>query len=872
MGVTAAQKFKLKNLIKELEQYRGRHTELVSVYIPVGYDLNKILNHLNEEQGTANNIKSASTRKNVIDALERMIQHLKLYPKTPDHGLAVFSGNIASREGQNDVKVWSVEPPLPVQFRIYRCDKEFLLDPLREMCEDKDIYGLVVIDRRDANIALLKGKTIVPLLSTHSEVPGKTRAGGQCLLPESIVQLSDGCLPEMRKVHNPHRVKSIVMDKYSINDSDIIDKWDTNKNVVYKIITKNPRLEVSSSNDHVFFAVGDEGIIEKKADELREGDSLIMPERIDIAGKTQQILSSEYYNSFRLNKAGRELLKRKRLEKGLHQKELAKRLNMTQTAISLVELGKRNINRSFLRGLCCELGLDFQEFLGGYTRHFSRYGKVSLPERLDPEFAMFLGYTVGDGHIEKDRIILFEQDERVALDYKSTFDKYFNLNSTYRLRRSKNYHQVKFTSRPLVRLIREVFHEIKKSQDTVIPSLILKSDNKVVASFLRGLFDAEGYISGSKAGMGMNNKQLIQQVQMALLRFSILSSFLEYDNRANKYSNTSRFTIEISEKESLRRFRRLINFTSKKKSAGLDDIIDRKSDMSRNRQIMVPGAEIRNIIEKAGYNLELFPKVNNFFINKRMISKQAFKNSVLGNIKNKKLHDKLKEVYQIPILPVKINRIDIKKKNVPMVDISVKDRNFIANGLIVHNSAHRYEMNRELAAKAHFRKVAEYMKEQFLEDPDIKGIIVGGPGPTKHDFLAKGQITDQLKRKVIAVKDLSYTGDFGLQELVDKSQDVLADEEIAAEKQVMGRFFEALAKNPSLVAYGFDDVKKKLEMGAVEVLLLSEALDDKVIEEMENIAKQFNTEVSIVSTETREGVQLRDIGKIAGILRYEVHE
>ena len=108
-----------------------------------------------------------------------MIQHLRLYKKTPENGLAVFAGNVAEREGQQDFKVWSIEPPIPLKTRIYRCDKEFVLELLRDMLEVKEVYGLVIVDRRDANIAYLKGKTIIPILKTHSEVPGKTRAGGQ---------------------------------------------------------------------------------------------------------------------------------------------------------------------------------------------------------------------------------------------------------------------------------------------------------------------------------------------------------------------------------------------------------------------------------------------------------------------------------------------------------------------------------------------------------------------------------------------------------------------------------------------------------------------------------------------------------------------
>ncbi len=178
-GLSAADRIRLQAFLDQLRDKRRRHTELVSVYIPAGYDLNKIIQHLQEEYGTASNIKSSTTRKNVQDALERMIQHLKLFKRTPEHGLAVFSGNIAEQEGVSDVEVYSIEPPIPLKTRIYRCDKQFVLQPLEEMLEDKTMYGLVVIDRRDAVIGLLKGKTIIPLVKTHSEVPGKFRAGGQ---------------------------------------------------------------------------------------------------------------------------------------------------------------------------------------------------------------------------------------------------------------------------------------------------------------------------------------------------------------------------------------------------------------------------------------------------------------------------------------------------------------------------------------------------------------------------------------------------------------------------------------------------------------------------------------------------------------------
>ncbi|MBI2662551.1 peptide chain release factor aRF-1 [Candidatus Woesearchaeota archaeon] len=179
MSLTAQEKLHLKKLVNELKHQRAAHTEFVTVYIPQEYDLNKIINHLAEEQGTASNIKSAATRKNVQTALEKMIQHLRNFKKTPPNGLAVFSGNTAATEGKQDFRVWSIEPPIPLNTRIYRCDKVFVIDLLENMLVEHNVYGLVVMDRRDATLALLRGKTIVPLQHTHSEVPGKFKAGGQ---------------------------------------------------------------------------------------------------------------------------------------------------------------------------------------------------------------------------------------------------------------------------------------------------------------------------------------------------------------------------------------------------------------------------------------------------------------------------------------------------------------------------------------------------------------------------------------------------------------------------------------------------------------------------------------------------------------------
>lgn len=177
--MTTYDKNELEDVLDELALHKGRHTELISVYIPAGYDVNSVQKQLEAEKSTAKNIKSTATRKNVSDALEKIVRHLKTLKKTPENGLAVFCGNVTKTEGQDDLQLWDIEPPMPLKMRLYRCDKEFVLEPLKAMLEVSEVFGLVVMDRKEATIGLLEGKSIDLLQKMTSGIPSKVRAGGQ---------------------------------------------------------------------------------------------------------------------------------------------------------------------------------------------------------------------------------------------------------------------------------------------------------------------------------------------------------------------------------------------------------------------------------------------------------------------------------------------------------------------------------------------------------------------------------------------------------------------------------------------------------------------------------------------------------------------
>lgn len=169
---------KFVKLLDDLGKIKGRHTELVSVYVPDGHNLNKVVEQLRMEQSTAQNIKSKQVRKSVLAALEKILQNLKSYRQTPPKGLAIFCGNVSTKEGVTDIQIFIVEPLEEIRVRLYQCDQYFVLGPLKEMVEEKEIYGLIVLDKSEADIGLLKGRKVESLKHMESIVPGKTKKGG----------------------------------------------------------------------------------------------------------------------------------------------------------------------------------------------------------------------------------------------------------------------------------------------------------------------------------------------------------------------------------------------------------------------------------------------------------------------------------------------------------------------------------------------------------------------------------------------------------------------------------------------------------------------------------------------------------------------
>lgn len=227
-------------------------------------------------------------------------------------------------------------------------------------------------------------------------------------------------------------------------------------------------------------------------------------------------------------------------------------------------------------------------------------------------------------------------------------------------------------------------------------------------------------------------------------------------------------------------------------------------------------------------------------------------------------------------------------------------------------SARRFERLIEIAAHEFYKKVADIVNESMLQNKELRGILVGGPGPTKEFFVKSEYLHYELQKKIIDTFDVGYTDEYGLRELVEKAREALRGIDLMREKDLMQQLFEEIRKpDGGLSIYGEEQVRDALMIGAVNALLLSEdmrkvKLDLKcpscgftkeglakdsteefkcdkcqkimdveqvhdLVGDLHKMADDNNTKVEFISGESEEGELLKKaFGGIAGILRFRV--
>lgn len=172
----------MRALLAELDGTGGRGTELITVYVPHDRQLHEVTSMLREERGTADSIKSDTTRKHVTASLSKVAQRLSALGRTPENGIAIFCGMVlreGDAPGSERMEYHEILPPRPLKQYLYRCDSMFHTGILRSMLKPEKTIGFLALDAKDAGWGILRGDGLEVLDQTSSGVPGKHRQGGQ---------------------------------------------------------------------------------------------------------------------------------------------------------------------------------------------------------------------------------------------------------------------------------------------------------------------------------------------------------------------------------------------------------------------------------------------------------------------------------------------------------------------------------------------------------------------------------------------------------------------------------------------------------------------------------------------------------------------
>ena len=171
---------------------------------------------------------------------------------------------------------------------------------------------------------------------------------------------------------------------------------------------------------------------------------------------------------------------------------------------------------------------------------------MRVPEIVDERLAAFLGYLCGDGHISeiKRTIGLTTGDEEQAQTFANLVSSLFGIEAHWR--KDGNRWRISFSSLDVQDFLKHLGLKTGVSaRKKVVPEVILRSPKPVVASFLRALYDCDGYAGNAGMILSSSSERMGELVQLLLLNFGVLSTRRPHKDGCWHIHTTGRSTINF---------------------------------------------------------------------------------------------------------------------------------------------------------------------------------------------------------------------------------------------------------------------------------------------------------------------------------------
>jgi len=404
---------------------------------------------------------------------------------------------------------------------------------------------------------------------------------GKCCTFETPILLDDGTLIEIGKL-------------FEINQKKFIK--DTNK---HKIIQPNKNIYVRSLNNKLNFEKDKiEGI-----HKIYNNKKLI---KIKTATGIEIIVTQEHPFLFLNNNLKWE--KAKNLKKGgFIATPSIINLNCKKVELPFLEVFKEKYHTfSTFLNLKNSKIIDIKEFKerknGGneiksifITGSKSNKTPIKQIKFLDKNLAYFLGLVIAEGRISGG-IKFYNENEVVLKKFMEVSKKIFEITP------KKINGGLQISSTAAYFFLKRIFNMKlnQHSREKTIEPIISKSPNEIIAYFIAGLYDGEGYISKKQALIEFvsASRDICNKLSYLLLRFGIKPLIKEKVKWATNSSNPKKrtyFSIFIEGKEDILKFYKKIPIMHPKKKALLQKIINNKKTHNTNRNLINISQKIRDI-------------------------------------------------------------------------------------------------------------------------------------------------------------------------------------------------------------------------------------------------------------------------------------
>lgn len=493
---------------------------------------------------------------------------------------------------------------------------------------------------------------------------------------DGYIQLNDGSIKRIDKFFEECKSRfgskiedgNEIVDIFNIScvgvDENTLEQKDCVLKTVIKLKPPEKLVEleledgskISTTTNHLFH-IADDRLKQTEAKDLQIGMFIPLPRKVDVIGCPQKInvhsLLQEFSYSNKIciksSQQIKELVNNEiyatKSANGAYREQLSQGYNVHQSYFYEILNRGGSISFEVLNKLCDAQNYDINNIgdlsvvvYGGGTKNKEK--AVKIPQQIDEELGYLTGAIISDGHLSKAYIDIscYEKDSKefiktCLINKFGKFDSYYNDNRIYLCNLFIPFFFNKVFSIPIG----------KKSNTVRVPEAIFKSDNMVMASFIKGLFDGDGTC---RSGLSYKtySKELAEGLTYLLARLGIYSYLRTNKTPKNKFEYRVNIPSPYYEQ-----YLKRIGFENPKKLNDLKVLISKKKDYKTFvRHDRIPSKPVMNIIKKLNLSQNKLSKIcktcyNRFYYDSYS---KSFVENLLKEIIKEKNFDNIKEEFE----------------------------------------------------------------------------------------------------------------------------------------------------------------------------------------------------------------------------------